>query len=213
MGTGTKVVSVLLRFFELCSAAIIAGVVGHFIYLVNQGDGHINSKLLFTIALAGISLFFSILFIFPFRWTFWAFPLDFAIFVMWMVSFGLLEDLGGGHACNAYWQWNYWGYYWGGYWTYPNTVNEAVVNSAGCNQWRTTMAFIFLGGITWLLSSALVSSYFLGVRFKRHALILNRALSPLLLIGMRRGKVIIQRLRRTSQSPRVRSKLQGQLDS
>ncbi|CAG8953909.1 hypothetical protein HYFRA_00010870 [Hymenoscyphus fraxineus] len=155
MGTGTKVVSVLLRFFELCSAAVVAGIVGNFIHLVNKGDGHVNSKLLFTISLAGISLFFSIVLLFPARWTFWAFALDCAIFIMWMVSFGLLEDLGGGHTCSAYWQWNYWGYYWGGFYTYPNNVTSSIVNSAGCNQWRATLAFIFLGGIAWLLSCAL----------------------------------------------------------
>ncbi|KAF4630128.1 hypothetical protein G7Y89_g8020 [Cudoniella acicularis] len=156
MGTASTVINVILRFGELCSAAIVLGILSRFTYLVDQGHGSVDSKIIYAMTIAGISIVFSIIFFPPLRYVWWCFPLDFAIFIMWMVAFGLLENVGGG-ACNSFWSWNYWGYYWGGYYVNysPAALRFNTVNYAGCSTWRTMLAFGFIGGMGWLVSSML----------------------------------------------------------
>ncbi|KAG9234916.1 hypothetical protein BJ875DRAFT_375392 [Amylocarpus encephaloides] len=163
MGKGSYVANGVFRVLALISASIVAGIIGHFLYLLGDAGGSANAKIVFTVSLAGISIFFSLVLLPPFRCVFWAAPLDLAIFIMWMTSFGLLENLSGGHPCNAYWRYNYWGYYWGGYYsTFPQSVaSNSIVNSAGCSPWRTALAFIFLGGSCWLVNACIVRLAFL----------------------------------------------------
>jgi hypothetical protein len=82
MGSTAKVANVIFRFFALCSAAIVAGIIGHGIYLIGKGGGNIDSRIIYTEALAGISIFFALIFLPPFIHAFWATPLDLAIFIV-----------------------------------------------------------------------------------------------------------------------------------
>jgi len=160
MGTASKVVSVCLRVGELICGAIVAGIIGHYLYLLHLANVEPNDRFVYTEAIAGISIFFSIILMPPLPYSFWAFPFDFALFICWMVAFGLLVDLTGTRACHSHWYWADWGYYWGG-WFYriPITnASESLIGTVHCATWRTGNAFVFIGGWIWL-GNALCGAY------------------------------------------------------
>ena len=93
MGLASKFVNVCLRCFELICAAIVVGIVAQYLQYIHDGHGQDNSKVLYTLILGCLSLVLSFVFALPFMYTFWIFPLDFIFFVMWITSFGLLENV------------------------------------------------------------------------------------------------------------------------
>ena len=93
MGIASQITSVVLRAVELISASIIAGLVGAYLHYVSDAGAQANGRLIYTVAIAGISIFFAIVFIPPLKYSFYGFPLDFALFVCWMVAFGLLDNV------------------------------------------------------------------------------------------------------------------------
>jgi hypothetical protein len=50
-------------------------------------------RIIYAVTIAGISIVCSIVLLPPFRHTFYAFPLDIILFVLWMVAFGLLGNV------------------------------------------------------------------------------------------------------------------------
>jgi len=156
MGTGSKVLSVILRLGELCSAVVVTALLGRFFYVLNASpDGNANSRLIYAEVISCLQILFSLVLIFPYKYFFFAWPLDLICFILSMVAFGLLADLNS--SCTSYWYWNYWGYYWGRFWTVAPrySITFDVVNSAGCGSWRCILAFIFMGGMAWMLSAIL----------------------------------------------------------
>ncbi len=90
MGHASRFCHIILRTCELISSVIVLGLVARFIHLVAMAGGDNDSRLIYTIVLASISTIYSIFFILPLMYAFLAFAADFALFVMWMVAFGLL---------------------------------------------------------------------------------------------------------------------------
>lgn len=175
MGQTSKIVSVVLRVWEIICASVVTGTVGAYIHYLHEAHGSTPSRTAYTISLGAISIFFGLLLLPPMKYSFWAFALDFAIFVMWMVAFGLLEGvsgitiddfqeliyfgkLTGSDACNSVWYWNNWGWYWGGFYRFNPVPTRAIVGTTGCAEWRAVLAFSFMGGWTWLISACLVRS-------------------------------------------------------
>lgn len=93
MGTASKVCSMIFRCGELVSACIVAGLLGRYLYFLNVADGNASSRLIYTEVMAGISIILSIILLFPLKFTFYCFPLDFILFICWMVAFGLLYNV------------------------------------------------------------------------------------------------------------------------
>lgn len=93
MGAASKAFNVGLRIWELICAAIVTGIVGEYVHYTTDAHAHNDSKIIYTLALGGISILFSLILLPPFKHAFWAFPFDLALFIMWMVSFGLLEGV------------------------------------------------------------------------------------------------------------------------
>lgn len=94
-GTGSRVAAVTFRVLELVFATIVVAILGRFLYFINQANADANSRLVYAEVLAALSMAFSIVLMPPFAYQFWAFPLDFAMFVMWIVAFGLLDNVSG----------------------------------------------------------------------------------------------------------------------
>jgi len=157
MGTATRVCSVILRFGELTSAAIVAGILGRYLSLLNNANAPANSRIVYTEVMAGISILLAIILGPPLKYSFYCFGLDFALFICWMVAFGLLCNLTVSHGCDSYWYWNYWGYYWGRYWytAPPSSITQSIVGTVACQQRRATLAFSFIGGWIWFTSGVL----------------------------------------------------------
>jgi hypothetical protein len=93
MGSASKIASVCLRVGELICATIVVGILGHYLYLLDKADANANGRITYTIAIAGTSLGLSVLLMPPFKYSFWAFPVDYALFICWMVAFGLMIDV------------------------------------------------------------------------------------------------------------------------
>jgi len=91
MGSASKVISVFLRLGELASAVIVLGIVGWFLSAVNEANGYADPNLTYIIVIACISVFLSVVLILPFTYSFLAFPMDFVMFVLWLVAFCLEE--------------------------------------------------------------------------------------------------------------------------
>jgi hypothetical protein len=181
MGTASKALSVLFRLAELTCAVIVIGILSRFIYLVDLGHGHVESKIIYTEVWAALSMAFSIILVPPISYSFYACPLDLIMFIGWMVSFGLLYDvnlplthillsfsslrmviakfrqLTGPHLCSSYWYYHYWGYYWGRFWYTPGiNITFNTIGTVGCSEWRTILAFAFIGGFCWLANTLIV---------------------------------------------------------
>ena len=93
IGTGSRVVSVLSRIMQIISAAVVAGVLGHYLHNIHDGGAGSNGRIVYAVVIAGISLLVALLLIVPMKFSFFGFPLDFLIFVCWMVAFGLLVNV------------------------------------------------------------------------------------------------------------------------
>ncbi|KAH7067708.1 hypothetical protein BKA63DRAFT_522667 [Paraphoma chrysanthemicola] len=161
MGSGSKVFSVILRLGELCCSVIVVALLGRFFYLVNIGPNwSVNGRLIYADVISCLQIIASIILLIPYKYSFYAWPLDAIFFVCSIVAFGLLADLNS--SCSSIWYYNYWGYYWGRFWTVTPRINitASAVDHAGCGSWRAVLAFLFIGAMSWMLSAILVSSMF-----------------------------------------------------
>ncbi|OBT87385.1 hypothetical protein VE02_04152 [Pseudogymnoascus sp. 03VT05] len=155
---GSRFASVFFRLMQLISAAIVAGLLGHYLHNLHEGGGFNNRRVIYAITIAGIAIFLSLLFMLPLKYQFYAFPLDLIMFILWMIAFGLLISLGSS-GCNSSWYRSRWSWAWGRLYRQPaGTFNR--FSGAGCSSWRATLAWSFIGGIFWLLSF-LLGLYFL----------------------------------------------------
>jgi Membrane-associating domain len=93
MGYASKAVSVFFRIAELGSAVIVAGLVGRYLSYVHDANTSAGSRVIYTIVVAGISIIASLILIIPGRFSFFMFPLDAILFILWIVSFGLLVNV------------------------------------------------------------------------------------------------------------------------
>src|SRR4051812_5550751 len=92
-GTAHKVVSACLRVLEFVCAVIILGILARFFRLLDLIDAPSDSRLEYAISMASISVAASLVLVPPLKYSFYCFPLDFSLFVCWIVCFALLEDV------------------------------------------------------------------------------------------------------------------------
>ena len=90
MGTASKVCSMILRFGELASAAIVVGLVGRYLTILANANADAGSRIIYSEVIGGISIVFSIILFPPLKYSFYCFAIDFALFVCWIVAFALL---------------------------------------------------------------------------------------------------------------------------
>ena len=80
----------ILRFGELASAAIVVGILGRYLSILADADVDAGSRIIYSVVIGGISLFFSLVLFPPLKYSFYGWPIDFSLFICWMVAFGLL---------------------------------------------------------------------------------------------------------------------------
>ena len=93
MGTAHKIVSVAFRIFEFVTAAIIVGLLAKYFNLVAQVNGTADSRVIYAISMASISVVAALILLPPLKYSFYLFPLDFALFICWIVCYALLIDV------------------------------------------------------------------------------------------------------------------------
>ncbi|KAH6645851.1 hypothetical protein BKA67DRAFT_87908 [Truncatella angustata] len=150
MSSTHKIISVCFRAFEFGCAIIILGILARFFHLINQFNGPKDSRLVYAISMAAISVPVSLILLPPLKYSFFLFPLDFALFTCWIVCFALLEDLSGTSTCTASWYNTYWGVYW-----VSGPGNTTIVTTSACSKWRAVLAFSFIIAFCWLINAFL----------------------------------------------------------
>ncbi|RKL11928.1 hypothetical protein BFJ70_g16367 [Fusarium oxysporum] len=153
-GIAHKLFSVLLRLWELSCAVIVLGILSRFCYLLTIAQASADSRIVYAMVTAGISIMFTIFFCPPFDGLFLSFAFDFVLFIMWLVAYSLLQTRTGTHVCSSSWYYNYWGYYWGRFWD-VGPIGRVNIGRAGCAQYRTVLAFSFMASFAHLLSGIL----------------------------------------------------------
>lgn len=104
----SQFIAISLRVCELAFSAVVAGITGSYLNQANIKQASSFSKRDFICTeggslpplksdpsdkftvVAGLGIFFALLFLLPIRWSF---VVDFILFILWMVAFGLLADV------------------------------------------------------------------------------------------------------------------------
>lgn len=86
------IISIILRLAELAFATIVAALNGRFLHAARGASSWDLGRHIYTEVVAGLSILFAIIWLFPFSSSFIHWPMDLAISVMWFVSFGLLVN-------------------------------------------------------------------------------------------------------------------------
>ncbi|KAK5652435.1 hypothetical protein OQA88_10479 [Cercophora sp. LCS_1] len=74
--------SIILRLAELAFAAIVAGLTGDYLHKVQGASAWSLGRFIYTEVVAGLSIIFAIVWLFPFSGSFIHWPTDFVISVM-----------------------------------------------------------------------------------------------------------------------------------
>ncbi|CAM1503258.1 Fc.00g080340.m01.CDS01 [Cosmosporella sp. VM-42] len=90
-GAAHKVTSVFLRLGQLCSAIIVLGILSRFSYLISIRQAGASGRVVYTMVIAVITIVYSFFLCCPFDALFMSFPVDFILFIGWLVAFCLLE--------------------------------------------------------------------------------------------------------------------------
>lgn len=144
------IISMILRLAELAFAAVVAGLTGKYLHALQGVSSWYLGRFIYTEVVAGLSIIFAIIWLFPFSGSFIHWPADFVISVMWFVVFGLLVQWLNG-TCGYIFNWD-------------GISFDDGVNT--CSEWKANVAFAFLSAICWL-ASALLGIYW--VRKHRRA--------------------------------------------
>lgn len=130
-----RILSFVLRAAELAFAAIVAGILGH--YLDNsEASSWDNGRHIYTIVVAALAMLLSLLWLLPFSSAFVHWPVDLFISILWFVAFGLLVDLIG-DGCGGIFNWG----------------NITIRGDDWCGRFKAVIAFAFLSAICWLVSA------------------------------------------------------------
>lgn len=90
MGTASRIALVALRVWQLICSIIVVGILARFLHVLSEAGATRDGRVIYGIIIASISIVFAIVFIAPLLYSFLPFPVDFALFIMWLVLFCLL---------------------------------------------------------------------------------------------------------------------------
>ncbi|KAI1439305.1 membrane-associating domain-containing protein [Xylaria sp. CBS 124048] len=133
----TRLLSPILRVAELVFAIIVAGLNGQYLHATRHTSSWHNGRFIYTEVLAGISILFSLLWLFPFASSFTHWLFEFIVAIAWFIAFGLLVNYLDG-SCGTAFNWSNIGF-----------------RGDQCGKWKAVMAFSFLSAICWLASGIL----------------------------------------------------------
>ena len=86
--------SMVLRLAELGFATIVAAVNGKYLHDVADYTTHWQqARFIYTEVVAGLALFFALVWLIPFSGSFVHWPMDFFISVCWFAAFGVLVNV------------------------------------------------------------------------------------------------------------------------
>ncbi|KAF2476626.1 uncharacterized protein BDR25DRAFT_309987 [Lindgomyces ingoldianus] len=136
----SRMVSMFLRFGELVCAAVVLGIVSHFLHQYDHfGVGPLGREI-YTCVISSLSVLFSFLWLIPSTSSFLHYPFDLLLSAAWFAAFGALVNWIDRVNCGGIWNW-------GG----------ITARGSYCGQWKAAEAFSFIAACFWF------SSFLLGV--------------------------------------------------
>jgi len=90
----SKIIHVILRIWELLLSVIVVAILSYFVREVRNGHGYVDPLVIYILVVACISSAYAIITVVPLMVSFLAFPVDFIMFVLWLVAFCLAEAVG-----------------------------------------------------------------------------------------------------------------------
>ncbi|KXG49905.1 uncharacterized protein PGRI_058730 [Penicillium griseofulvum] len=140
----SRLASIILRIAEIAFAAVVAGVIGHYLAQLNHSGVDVDwwpqSRWIYTEVIAGLSILLGLIWLIPFSSGFFSWPMDIIISLAWFAAFGVLVDTLRQLDCGSIWSWRFRG--------------DRI-----CGRWKAAEAFSFLSAIVWLVS-AIVGIWF-----------------------------------------------------
>ncbi|KAF2201103.1 hypothetical protein GQ43DRAFT_440925 [Delitschia confertaspora ATCC 74209] len=138
----TRMTSLFLRFSQLVSAAVVLGLMAHFLrqryrYGVNGGP---EGREVYSLALAALSIPFALYWMLHAARHTLHYPFDLIMSGAWFAAFGVLVRYLARQGCGTAFDWS--------------GVN-GVGKGSHCGQWRAAEAFSFISAILWLASAIL----------------------------------------------------------
>jgi hypothetical protein len=133
-----------LRFAELVSASVVAGIIGSYLHASDAAHAWPQKRFIYTEVIAGVSILFSLIWLLPFAGGFIHWPMDLVLSAAWFAAFGLLVNTLGTHGCGGG------AFSWGG-----------ITHGGVCNRWRASEAFSFISAVCWL-ASVIVGIWFVS---------------------------------------------------
>ncbi|KAJ5794917.1 hypothetical protein N7457_001516 [Penicillium paradoxum] len=133
----SRLASIVLRVAEIGFAAVVAGIIGHYLAQLDNSNADIDwwpqSRWIYTEVIAGLSILLGLIWLIPFSSGFFSWPFDIVISLAWFAAFGVLVDTIHKLPCGSIWSWQFRG-------------NDT------CGRWKAAEAFSFLSAIVWLVS-------------------------------------------------------------
>ncbi|KAL7963394.1 membrane-associating domain-containing protein [Trichoderma compactum] len=133
-----RIVNIVLRAAELVFATIVAGVTGQHLHQFRDASSWSQGRFIYTEVVAALSMFFALIWLVPFSWSFVHWPVDIILSLAWWAAFGLLVNLLG-NSCGYVFDWN----------------NVHPINGDQCGKFKADIAFTFLSALLWLVSALL----------------------------------------------------------
>ncbi|CAL5872069.1 uncharacterized protein PFLUO_LOCUS6326 [Penicillium psychrofluorescens] len=136
----SRLVSMILRVGEIAFAAVVAGIIGHYLASFSNIHPWPQARWIYTEVIAGLSILLGLLWLIPFSSGFFSWPLDILISFAWFAAFGVLVNAIHQLPCGSIWHWSF--------------LHDSV-----CGRWKAAEAMSFVSAILWLVS-ALVGIWF-----------------------------------------------------
>jgi len=130
------IVSLALRVGELAFSATVAGLTGEWLHHSKGTSAWNKKRFIYAEVIAAIGILFALIFLFPFAGSFIHWPMDFLLFVGFIVAFSLLANYIGPN-CGSIWNWH------------------GITHGASCDKFKADLAFLFLAAIFFLVSALL----------------------------------------------------------
>ena len=71
----------------------VAAIVGEYEHHLSLAQAQVDSRLVYTLVVAGLSIAFAVILFLPFGYSFRGFPVDVVLFILWIVAFALLVNV------------------------------------------------------------------------------------------------------------------------
>lgn len=146
----SRVIAFVIRLLEFANALLVTSLAAWFLNVRHTHSIGPEGRLTFSVTVGITSIVLSIVWLIPFTWTFLHYPLDFIMSFGYFTIFAVTQEwiyhVGG---CGRVFNWN------------------GVYQFSACQEWRTMIAFAFIGGVLWLISGVL-SIYVFHIGRNKH---------------------------------------------